>query len=68
MLVGIGFLSTLTGTISSFFIHNSQPENHQTYCEKEVTAAIAMLNDFDHMTLDDLDKMHAVLHALKEKH
>lgn len=71
MLVGIGFLSTLTGTISTFFIHNMEPKKkhkkkHKTFAHQELELIVKELQDFDHMTTDDIDKMHTVLLSLKE--
>lgn len=66
MIVGIGFLSTLTGTISTFFISNIHKAN-ETYTDKELNNVKNMLDDFDNMTIDDINAMHRVLLALKNK-
>lgn len=65
MLVGIGFLSTLTGTISSFFIQKT--ENTTSYRDEEIILAINQLNHFDDLSIDDLNHMHQVLIMLKER-
>ena len=65
MIVGIGFLSTLTGTISTFFISNMN-KAHETYTDKELNNVKSMLNDFDNMTVDDINAIHQVLLALKK--
>ena len=62
MLVGIGFLSTLTGTISSFFIKNEKTN----YQHKEIDNAIQMLQHFDELSKEDIIQMSHVLLALKE--
>ncbi len=62
MLVGIGFLSTLTGTISSFFIKNEK----KNYQHKEIDNAIQMLQHFDELSKEDIIQMSHVLLALKE--
>ena len=64
MIVGIGFLSTLTGTISSFFIHNMHWKR-TSYADEEITHIITKLNDFDHMTTEDINQMHQILLTLK---
>ena len=64
MLVGIGFLSTLTGTISTFFISNMH-KTANNYKDEEVQTIIDKLNSFDNLTVDDLNNMHSVLMALK---
>lgn len=70
MIVGIGFLSTLTGTISTYLINNinnrHKPE-HLSLKEKEINSIISSLKDFDHMSVKDIDDMHSILLSLKEK-
>lgn len=65
MLVGIGFLSTLTGTISTFFIKKMDKESSTSYKTAEIKLIINKLNSFDNLTIDDLNNMHNVLIALK---
>lgn len=65
MLVGIGFLSSLTGTISTFFIQKT--ESLASYKDEEVALAINQLNHFDDLSINDLNHMHHVLVMLKEK-
>lgn len=62
MLVGIGFLSTLTGTISSFFIKHEK----MNYQGTEIHNAIQMLQHFDELSKEDVIQMNHVLLALKE--
>ncbi len=64
MLVGIGFLSTLTGTISTFFISNMH-KTTSNYKDEEIQTIIDKLNSFNNLTVDDLNDMHSVLIALK---
>jgi voltage-gated potassium channel len=64
MLVGIGFLSTLTGTISTFFIKNT---GKSTYKDEELEHIIVRLHNFKDLSVEDLNAMHKVLLVLKEK-
>ncbi len=63
MLIGIGFLSTLTGAISTFFISSNEKSS---YKNETIDQAISKLKDFQNLTVDDLNDMHKVLVALKE--
>ena len=66
MIVGIGFLSTLTGTISTFLINNiNAKKKHATFKEREINTIIDELHDFDNMTRQDIDDMHRTLIMLK---
>lgn len=66
MLVGIGFLSTLTGTIASFFINNmASPTGRASLKEQEIERIIVSLHDFRHLTQADIDTIHDTLTALK---
>ena len=67
MIVGIGFLSTLTGTISTFFINNMNKINDDDYTNKELCTIHSMLNNFNVMSIDDINKMHRILLALKKE-
>ncbi len=64
MIIGIGFLSTLTSTISTFFI--SKTERSSSYADDEISLAINKLNHFNDLSVEDLDHMHRVLVTLKE--
>lgn len=66
MIIGIGFLSTLTGTISAFFIHHVRANKKVTYKDEEIERVIDKLNNFDALSTDDLNQMFSVLKALKE--
>lgn len=66
MIVGIGFLSTLTGTISTFLINNiNAKKKHATFKEREINTMIDELRDFDNMTKKDIDDMYRTLLMLK---
>lgn len=63
MIVGIGFLSTLTGTISTFFMNAT---SRQDYKKDEINHIIEKLNNFKNLSIDDLNSIHNVLVALKK--
>ncbi|WP_346354992.1 potassium channel family protein [Azotosporobacter soli] len=62
MLIGIGFLSTLTGTVATYFLSQTK----KTYKHEAVQNAIERLHDFNSLSASDLREMSAVLIALKE--
>lgn len=66
MLIGIGFLSTLTGNISSFFITHEHSEKN-SYHDEVIQEITQKLDDFQSLSIDDLNSMHTILVALKEK-
>ncbi|QNO14910.1 potassium channel family protein [Alkalicella caledoniensis] len=63
MLVGIGFIGMLTGTIATFFLNEGKkPISY----EKEVITDIKnKLDKFDELTSSDLEQMFVVLRGLK---
>jgi len=63
MIVGIGFVSMLTGTISTFFIKNQQ----KSYKDETLQQIIDKLGDFSSLSINDVNDIHAVLVALKSK-
>ena len=65
MIVGIGFLSTLTSTISTYFI-NKKPTS-SSFKEETLQQIIQKLTDFDHLKVEDINNIHKVLLALKKK-
>lgn len=70
MLVGIGFLSTLTGTISTFLIHNmsdTEKRTHRTFKDRELATIIDELHHFDSLSRQDLEDMHHALLLLKDE-
>ena len=64
MIVGIGFIGMLTGTIATFFIKNK--EKNLTYREGIIEDIKNKLDDFDSLTREDLTDMFNVLERLKE--
>lgn len=63
MIVGIGFIGMLTGTIATFFINRKTVANYKS----EVIEGIKdRLSDFENLTIDDLNDIHRVLKSLKE--
>lgn len=67
MIVGIGFLSILTGTIATFFMNQMNQHKSLDYTHKEVQLIIDQLNDFDNLSTKDLQLMWATLLRLKEE-
>ncbi|WP_302805108.1 potassium channel family protein [Cloacibacillus porcorum] len=65
MLAGIGFISILTGTIASFFMAE---EKRKTAKEEIVNVAIRKLEDFDNLSIEELDDLFRGLRALKTKY
>ena len=62
MIIGIGFISTLTGSIATFFIRRGDPDD---YASLEIQAAAKALGDFEKLTLADLEQMHENLKRIK---
>ena len=67
MIVGIGFLSILTGTIATFFMNQMSQNKSLDYTHKEVRLVIEQLNDFDHLSTQDLTLMWSTLLRLKKE-
>ena len=63
MLIGIGFLSTLTSTISTFFINGNETSS---YRNETIDQIILKLKNFQDLTVDELHDMHEVLVSLKK--
>ncbi|WP_371363471.1 hypothetical protein SRRS_43630 [Sporomusa rhizae] len=63
MIVGIGFLSMLTGTVATFFITT---QAKSSYSSEIVNQTINKLKDFDSLTIDDINNIHSVLLTLKQ--
>ncbi|KZL92516.1 ion transporter [Clostridium magnum] len=62
MLVGIGFISMLTGTISTFFLtKNTNP----TYRNETINNIKNKLDNSDKLNSEDIDDIYRVLKALK---
>jgi voltage-gated potassium channel len=62
MLIGIGFLSMLTGTIATFFISN----NKASYKNESIQQIISRLDNFSSLSIEDINDIHSVLLALKQ--
>ncbi|WP_315068370.1 ion transporter [uncultured Clostridium sp.] len=65
MLVGIGFVGMLTGTISTYFL--TVNKNNKSYRGKIIETIQERLNDFESLSKEDLEDMHKVLLSLKEQ-
>lgn len=63
MLTGIGFISTLTGTIASYFV---RPEETEAPRNEFVATAIRRLEDFERLTPGEVREICAVLVSLKD--
>lgn len=66
MLVGIGFIGLLTGTISSYFISKTNHLEDGSYKATVVEEVRKKLVDFDSLTERDLHDIHKVLLTLKQ--
>lgn len=66
MLIGIGFLSMLTGTIATFFIkNNNTPKNFKEETLEMISDKLK--SDFDSLSEEDLDSIFAILKSLKKE-
>lgn len=65
MLIGIGFIGMLTGTIATFFL-NDKNENKGSYKDSIVNDAKTKLDNFDSLSKEDLKHMFNVLERLKD--
>lgn len=63
MLIGIGFIGMLTGTISTFFI--KKKNDKFTYKEKVIEDIKCQLDDFEDLSINDIDDIYNVLKSLK---
>ncbi|MBC2580113.1 potassium channel family protein [Clostridium sp. DJ247] len=63
MLVGIGFLSMLTSTISTFFISGN---NSTSYKNETIDNIKTKLDNFDELDIEDIEEICKILKALKE--
>lgn len=67
MIIGIGFLSTLTGTISTYFINSCSNQEKLNYRDEVLKQTIDRLSQFDDLSVEDINNIHKVLLALKNK-
>lgn len=65
MLVGIGFLSMLTGTISTFFLNKNNNKNHKSYKNDVIENIKSRLDNFDELSSEDIENIYRTLKALK---
>ncbi|GIM30088.1 potassium channel protein [Clostridium polyendosporum] len=63
MLVGIGFIGMLTGTIATFFLDKKTV--YKSYKEEIIEGIKNKLDEFDKLDHKDIDDMYAVLKSLK---
>lgn len=62
MLVGIGALGMLTGTIATYFLSRN---NNTSYKYQTIEDIKTKLDNFDELSIDDIDDIYKVLKALK---
>lgn len=65
MIVGIGFVGLLTGTIATFFLINSKKQKN-TYKNDVIEDIKSKLDDFDSITKEELREMFKVLEVFKD--
>jgi voltage-gated potassium channel len=63
MLVGIGFVGMLTGTIATYFLNDKRKD--KAYKAEVIGTIQERLNDFESLSKDDLEDMHRILISLK---
>jgi voltage-gated potassium channel len=63
MLVGIGFLSMLTGTIATFFLSKNSSTSYKTQTIEDIKTR---LDNFDELNIEDINDIYNVLLALKK--
>lgn len=63
MIIGIGFISSLTGTIATYFISS----HGASYKDETILQIVKKIEDFPKLSIDDINDIHAVLIALKNK-
>jgi len=63
MLTGIGFLGMLTATIATFFLKR---DDSISYKSQTIIDIKMRLDNFDELNIEDLNKIHNVLVALKK--
>ncbi|MCB2297824.1 ion transporter [Clostridium tagluense] len=66
MLVGIGFIGMLTGTISTFFI--GKKVEATTFKDETIEMIKYKLDDFNNLTYDEVEDICTVLRSFKNKH
>ena len=65
MLIGIGFIGMLTGTISTFFIEKKASAT--TFKDTTIENIKIKLDDFNNLSGDDIDDICNVLRSFKNR-
>lgn len=65
MLVGIGFIGMLTGTIATYFL-SKKKDGKRTYREDALEGIKEKLNNFDNISNEDIVDMYHVMLSLKQ--
>jgi voltage-gated potassium channel len=65
MLVGIGFIGMLTGTISTYFLSRRKDAN-KSYKEDILESIKVKLDDFDNISKEDIYNIYHVMLSLKQ--
>lgn len=65
MLIGIGFIGMLTGTIATYFL-TKKKDSQKTYKEAVLEGIKEKLNDFDNISKKDILDMYHVMLSLKQ--
>lgn len=63
MLIGIGFIGMLTGTIATFFINDKVSD--RSLKGNTIEGIKNSLNDFDNLSIEDIDNIYKILKSLK---
>ncbi|MDP4146101.1 MAG: potassium channel family protein [Bacillota bacterium] len=63
MLIGIGFVSMLTGTIATFFL-NKKCTSYKDHVVEDIKNK---LDDFEELSIEDINDMYKILVALKKE-
>ncbi|WP_242966496.1 potassium channel family protein [Clostridium sp. BSD9I1] len=63
MLIGIGVIGMLTGTISTFFINKKA--SNRSFKENTIEGIKKSLDNFDNLTNEDIDNIYKLLKSLK---
>jgi voltage-gated potassium channel len=63
MLIGIGFIGMLTGTISTFFINKKV--SNRSLKENTIESIKKSLDDFDNLSNEDIENIYKVLKSLR---
>ena len=63
MLVGIGFLGMLTGTIATFFLKKNYSTSFKSQTIEDIKER---LDNFDELNIEDINNIHNVLIALRK--